>query len=206
MFKRFCSGIWLLIRSLCLTSTLLAILEDPLPSIKSFMFNPSPCVLCTCMPCALCGWSENDICGINGMEKCTIECSVFLQFHSTLTLSRINEAVLFRLSLQKIQTTFHCAEVNILINSNQAHYWVVVSDPFHFHVYLNHRKSLWRYFVGQMYYLFCVITVYTKNKMYTDAYLCWFCAKHLCTNSETPKPVHSSLYRTGAPVQSISKL
>lgn len=42
--------------------------------------------------------------------------------------------------------------------------------------------------------------------MYTDAYLYWFCAKLFCTNSESPKPVHSSLYRTGTHLQSISML
>lgn len=42
--------------------------------------------------------------------------------------------------------------------------------------------------------------------MYTDACLYWFCAKLFCTNSETPKPVHSSLYRTGTHLKSISML
>lgn len=41
--------------------------------------------------------------------------------------------------------------------------------------------------------------------MYIDAYLHWFCAEHY-VQIQTPKPVHSSLYRTGTHLLSISKL
>lgn len=69
---------------------------------------------------------------INNVEKHIIEWFYFLQLHNIGLLSQITEVVLVRFSVQKIPTTFHCAEINILTSSvtKHTHRCMVVSDPF----------------------------------------------------------------------------